>query len=275
MPTRKLTVPVPGGRLHAVIDGDGPPILLVHAGIVDLRAWDALVPHLVGAGYRVIRYDLRGFGQSTTDDVEFSARADLRAVLDATEVERAALVGNSLGAMTCLDTIIESPARAVAFTWVGGGIGGFDGATTAEELALFERMASTEEAHDGAAVAELDLAVWVDGVGQPPGRVPAAIRDAVRMMDQPLYDPGRTMGTRLELDPPANDRLGEIRIPVLAVVGALDVTDVRDAAVRLEEAVPGARRVVLPDVAHMVGMEAPDRLAALILDLVRPLGAWA
>ena len=43
----------------------------------------------------------------------------------------------------------------------------------------------------------------------------------------------------------------------------------------MEEGVPGARRVVIPDVAHMVGMEAPERLAALIVELVRPLGTWA
>jgi 3-oxoadipate enol-lactonase len=275
MPITSITVPVPGGRLHTVIEGDGPPILLAHAGIVDLRAWDALVPYLVAAGYRVIRYDARGFGQSTTDDVEFSARADLRAVLDATGVGRAALVGNSVGAMTCLDTVIETPERAVALAWVGGGIGGFDGGTTDEELAAFERMEAAEEARDGAVVAEIDVAVWVDGIGQPPTRVPPTLRDAVRAMDRPLYDAGRTMGTRVPLDPPANERLAAIRLPVLAVVGALDVTDVRDAAIRLEATVPGARRVVLPNVAHMVGMEAPDRLAGLIVDLVRPLGTWA
>src|SRR3989304_225204 len=69
----------------------------------------------------------RGGGRSTTDDVEYSNRADLRAVLDAFGIERAALVGNSRGAMICLDTILESPDRAIAFAWVGGGVGGFAG----------------------------------------------------------------------------------------------------------------------------------------------------
>ena len=275
MPSTTRSVPVPGGALHAVTEGHGPPIVLAHAGIADHRSWDGLVPFLVDAGYRAVRYDTRGWGRSTTDDVEYSNRADLRAVLDAFGIERAALVGNSRGAMICLDTILESPDRAIAFAWVGGGIGGFEVEPSPDELALFDRMAAAEEACDGEAVADFDVALWVDGPGQPPTRVPAWIRDLVHEMDRPLYDRDRIMGTSLPLEPPAIDRLGEIRLPVLAVVGALDTSITLAASTRLEAGVAGARRVVLPDAAHMVGMEAPERLAGLIVDLVRPLGTWA
>jgi pimeloyl-ACP methyl ester carboxylesterase len=270
------SIAVPGGQLHAVADGNGPPILLVHAGIVDLRAWDPLVPFVVDAGYRAVRYDTRGFGRSTTDDVEFSNRADLRAVLDALGIGRAAFVGNSRGAMIALDTILESPERAVVFAWVGGGIGGFEaGAATPEETAIFERADALESSgSDPDALADLEARIWVDGPRAAEGRAPRWIRDAVRDMDRPLLEPGRVMGRPIPLDPPANERLGDIAIPVLAVVGAEDTTDTLAAAERLEVAVAGARRVVLPNVAHMVGMEAPERLAGLIVDLVRPLGTW-
>jgi pimeloyl-ACP methyl ester carboxylesterase len=270
------SVAVPGGRLHVVAEGEGPAILLVHAGIVDLRAWDALVPHLVDAGYRAVRYDTRGYGQSTTEDVEYSNRADLRAVLDDLGIERAAIVGNSRGAMIALDTILESPGRAVAFVWVAGGIGGFEGGEpTPEELAVFERGDALETAQEVEALADLEVELWVDGLGQPATRVPAGIREAVREMDLSLLDPKRIMGRPIPLDPPADGRLGGIGIPVLAVVGGLDVSGGAAAGRRLEAAVPGARRVVLDDVAHMVGMEAPDRLAALIVDLLKPLARWS
>jgi len=261
MPSRTSAVPVPGGTLHA--------------GIVDLRAWDPLVPHLVEAGCRAVRYDARGFGRSTTEDVEYSNRADLRDVLDAFGIEKAAFVGNSRGAMIALDTILETPQRAVAFAWVGGGIGGFQGESTTEESAISERAEALERAGDLEALADLEARIWVDGIGQPAGRAPHGIREAVREMNLSLLRPDRVMGRPIVLDPPANERLGEVRIPVLAVVGALDTTVTRAAAQRLEEAVTGARRVVLPDVAHMVGMEVPERLAGLIVELVRPLGTWA
>ena len=83
---RQQAVPVPGGRLSVVDEGDGPSVLLLHAGIVDARAWDPLVPHLLAAGYRAIRFDARGYGQSETEDVEFSNRADVVAILDALDV---------------------------------------------------------------------------------------------------------------------------------------------------------------------------------------------
>ena len=275
MPTTTRLIPVPGGHLNVIIDGDGPPIVLIHAGIADLRAWDDLVPFLVAAGHRVIRYDCRGYGSSVTDDVAYSNREDLRAVLDATGVGRAVLVGNSRGAMIALDTILESPERAAGFVWVGGGIGGFEGETSADELAMFEAADAAETAGDVETQLDLEVRIWVDGVGQPTTRVPARIREAVREMNRPLLDPARIAGTPIPLGSPANDHLGEIEVPVLAVVGALDVTDTRAAAVRLETSVRGARRVVIPDVAHMVGMEVPRQLADLIIEFVRPLGDWA
>ena len=129
-------VDVPGGRLFAVSDGDGPPIVLIHAAIVDHRAWDAVVPPLVDAGYGAIRYDLRGFGRSATDDVEFSNRADVIAVLDAFGIGRAVLVGNSRGGQVALDTAIEFPDRIVAVVAVGAGVGGFEGEPTAQVLTM-------------------------------------------------------------------------------------------------------------------------------------------
>ena len=275
MPTTTRLIPVPGGQLNVVVEGDGLPIVLIHAGIADLRAWDDLVPYLVNAGHQVIRYDCRGYGSSVTDAVDYSNRADLRAVLDTAGVERAVLVGNSRGAMIALDTILESPERAAAFVWVGGGIGGFDSEISAEELVMFEAADAAEMAGDVETQLDLEVRIWVDGVGQPTTRVPARIRDAIRDMNRPLLDPARIAGTPITLGSSANDRLGEIEIPVLAVVGALDVRNTRDSAMRLESAVRGARRVEIPDVAHMVGMEAPDQLAELIIEFVGPLGGWA
>ena len=269
-------VEVPGGRLFAAGDGAGPPIVLIHAAIADHRAWDAMVPGLAAAGFHVIRYDYRAFGASTTEDVEFSNRADLLAVLDAFGASRAALVGNSRGGQIAFDTAIEFPERVVAVVGVGAGLGGFDGEPAPEELAIFEEGERLESAPepDIDAIVDFDARVWVDGPGQPTDRVDPAIRETVMAMDRALYEPGRVRGRPIVLHPRANDRLGELRCPVLAVAGALDVSDVAQTARRLEAAAPNARAVVWPEVAHMIGMEAPDRLNALIVDFLAPLRPW-
>ena len=257
-------------------EGAGPPIVLIHAAIADHRAWDAMAPGLVAAGFRVVRYDYRGFGESTTEDVDFSNRADLIAVLDALDITRAALVGNSRGGLIAFDTAIEFPERVVAAVGVGASVGGFDGQPTAAEMDLFEEASRIMAAPkpDLDAIADLAVRLWVDGPGQSPDRVDPAVREFVRMMCRPLGEPGRVQGRPIRLDPLANDRLDDLLCPVLAVAGELDVSDIEQTARRLESAAPNARAVIWPDVAHMVGLEAPDRLNALIVEFLAPLRPW-
>jgi 3-oxoadipate enol-lactonase len=272
-------VAVPGGRLHTLDEGNStdPAILLLHAAVVDLQAWDDIVPPLVGAGYRVVRYDARGFGESTTEDVDYSNRADALAVLDQFGIGRAAFVGNSRGGQIAFDTAIEFPERVVAVVGVGAGLGGFEGEPTVEELAVFEVGEALESADevDVDALVELETRVWLDGIGQPETRLPAAVRERFRAMDAAIYAPVRVTGRPIVLEPPAGARLSDLRCPVLAIAGALDVSDVAQTARHLEASVPDARALIMPGVAHMIGMEAPSELAALLVDFLAPLPRWS
>jgi 3-oxoadipate enol-lactonase len=276
---RDLSIDVPGGRLHGVEQGGpgDPPIILLHAGIADLRSWDDLAPRLAGRGYRVVRYDRRAYGLSTTEDVEYSNRADALAVLDHIGARQAVLVGNSQGGQIALDTAIEAPDRVAAVVGVAAGLGGFEGTLTAEEERLFDEMEALEEADpaDPAAIAEIDVRVWVDGPGQRDDRVAARIREAVRSMDEPLYRAERIAGRPIPLTPPAHDRVADLRCPVLAVAGELDVSEVVQTARHLEAHAPDARALIWPDVAHMIGMEVPERLADAIVEFVERIPRWS
>ncbi len=269
---------VPHGHLKVVLDGepDAPPILLVHSAVVNLHSWDAMIPFLVNAGYRVIRYDARGFGESTTEDVEFSTGDDLRAVLDAVAARQVAVAGNSRGASIALDAILETPDRFVAYIWVGGGIGGYQAGVqpTEAERALDEEWEPAEKAGDIEAMADIDRRMWLDGAGQPPTRVPAATRAAFIAMDRPLVDPKRVFGKPSQLQPPAAERLGDLTLPTLIVVGELDSARTRASAAHLATAAANARLVSWPDVAHQIGMEQPQRLAETIVDFLAPLPRW-
>jgi 3-oxoadipate enol-lactonase len=274
MASQTIWLDVSGGGLALEDEGAGPPIVLVHSAIVNRRSWDALTPLLIAAGYRVIRYDMRGFGESTAEAVEYSPRADLIAVMDSRGVGRAAVVGNSWGAMNALDAVIEFPDRFVALGWLGGGVGGFEGGNNPQEQEFLDAESKAEEEGRPDEAADIDVRIWVDGVGQPPTRVPAAIRDTVRAMDRDLLEPGREFGTNTRLEPRANDRLADVAVPVLAIVGGLDTSGTRKAARRLAEGAPHARLERWPDVAHMVAMEAPDRVAALLVEFLAPLPRW-
>jgi 3-oxoadipate enol-lactonase len=271
---KQLMVHVPGGRLAVVDEGDGPPILLLHAGIVDARAWEPLVPHLVAAGYRAIRFDARWAGRSEMEDVEFSNRADAVAVLDALGVGRACLVGNSVGGQIAVDTAVEFPTRVAALVTLGASVGGYQPESTPAEAALFEEMERLEESADPDAVADFDVRLWVDGIGQPEDRVPSSIRETVRAMDRDVAVRSRIPGRPIRLVPPAGERLGTLTMPVLAVAGGLDVSDVWATARHLEAVCANARAVLMPGVAHLIALEAPEAVAALVVDLLRPLAEF-
>ena len=132
-----------------------------------------MVAPLTAAGYRVIRFDARGFGASTTEDVEFSPRDDLRAVMDALGIGRAVLVGNSRGGMLAFDTAIETPERVAAVVGVAAGLAGFDGGSTPAEAAIeaeYERIDAAGDAAGADRVRDPDLGRRAAPAGRSGGR---------------------------------------------------------------------------------------------------------
>lgn len=273
-------VPVAGGELSFEAAGVGPAVVLVHAGIADLRMWDPQIAALA-TRYRVVRYDCRGYGRTRTEPVAFSNRQDLADLLDHLGIARAALVGCSRGGMIATDFAIERPERAVALGWICSGIGGYDiplDAIDPRELALFEAMQAAEQARDFERVADLDVRVWVDGPLQPEGRAPEAVRRKVREMALANYTThGHLFDSAFApqpLDPPAAGRLGELHLPVLALVGELDPGETALAAAFLAREAPDVRVVRYPDAAHLPNMERPERFNADLLAFLDSLGAW-
>jgi pimeloyl-ACP methyl ester carboxylesterase len=276
VPTTTIWIDVPGGRLAVDDHGprDGSPIVLVHSAVVNRRAWDGVIPGLVAAGYRVIAYDMRGYGESTSEEVDFRGHEDLLAVIDHFGFDRVAAAGNSMGAHFVLDAVLAAPERFTAFAWIGGGISGFDREPNAAEMALFEAEEAAEESKDWDLAAEYDAQIWMDGPGQPATRVAPEARAAFKKMDRELLEPGRVFGNRKPADVPAIGQLASLRVPTLVVIGQLDTVGTQAAAERLAADVPGARIIRLPNVAHIVGLEVPDELAALIVELLAPLPRW-
>jgi 3-oxoadipate enol-lactonase len=271
-PDQTGKVDVPGATLFWESTGRGKALILVHAGICDQSMWDDDVPSFAG-GHQVITYDCRGYGATRSTEVAFSNRADLVAVLDHLGIERAALLGCSRGGSIVLDTTLEYPDRVSALVWVNGGLGGLEHEPTPEEMALFESEEPMAEARDWAGIADLDVRIWVDGIGQPSTRVPAHIRERVRAMSLANYVAEHPEGDPIVLDPPAAGRLGEISVPTLIVEGALDPSDTHAAADALATGIRGARRVVMQGVAHLPNLERPDDFRRIVRDFLASVQA--
>lgn len=264
-------VKVPGGSLYFEVEGDGPALTLIHAGVAHLRMWDEQVPAFAER-YRVIRYDTRGFGKTRSEPVEFTNRADLRALLDHLGVASTHLLGISRGGSIALDFALESPERVRSLVLVASTPGGFEHEDAALDE-LWTRMEKLYEAKDWEALVELETALWTDGPGQPTGRVDGGVRR--RMVEWNLWnyraEPGE--GIPQPLDPPAVGRLTEVSVPTLVMWGDLDESGVLAGSKALLAGIPGARSHLFEGVAHMVNLERPEEFTQRVLDFLAEVDA--
>lgn len=271
MEARTGYVGVPGGRLYYEAMGDGPALVLIHAGVADHRMWDEQCAEFA-RHFRVVRYDIRGCGRSPTEDVEFSHREDLRALLAHLKITRAALIGVSIGGQIAVDFTLESPEMVTALIPVAAGVSGGlpDHQNTAIETRLVTDMEDAWEKKEFDRLVDLEVRLWVDGPGQPADRVASPVRERVRQMERENLERNTTEGKPQPLKPPAIGRLGEIRVPTLVVSGELDTSRVMATADLLARSIPEARQVVVPETAHMLSMEKPAEFGAIVLDFLRP-----
>ncbi|MFU8875256.1 alpha/beta fold hydrolase [Micromonospora sp. SL4-19] len=248
--------------------GSGNPVVLVHAGIADRRMWRGLVPALA-ARHRVIAVDLRGYGDSELPAAPFAHHDDVVGLLDALGIASAALVGCSFGGRVAADAALAHPERVSALALFGAPVSGNEWSEETERL--WEELVGEVNPEDLAATAAGEVRFWVVGPTRRPEDVdPELIRFAEEMDRQALAAEKALSAVEAgELDPPAIDRLTELRMPVLVGTGADDVADLRRLADRIAaEAPQGVRLPDVPDAAHLLPLERPEPVNAALLDFL-------
>ena len=174
--------------------GEGQALVLLHAGIADLRMWDPQF-EAFARDFRVIRYDRRGFGRSEMVDGPFSQPDDLRGLLDHLGVERASFVGCSMGGAVAIDFVLGFPHRAHALVLVASAVGGYESDEPPPEE--WDEIVAADEAGDLQRISELEVRMWVDGPRRGPEAVSPATRRS-RTRDEPdrAKERGRRVGRR-------------------------------------------------------------------------------
>jgi 3-oxoadipate enol-lactonase len=230
--------------LHREVRGDGPPVLLVHAGIADSRMWEPLAERLVAAGHRVVTCDLRGFGRTPLPERRVSNAADLVYLLDELGIARTAVVGASFGGRVALELALRVPERVTALALLGSSLDEFD---ASDELDAFDAdETAAVEAGDADAATELNVRMWLDRPGR--AGVDPAVRDLVRAM----------LRRAIELQDGVE--------AALVVVGEDDVEDFHRLAELLARELPGADGVVrIAGAAHLPALERPAEVADVLV----------
>lgn len=262
-------VRVPHGRLTVETTGGGGAgtVALVHAGVADRRSWDGVVPALAER-YRVIRHDMRGFGDSPPPTAPYSDAEDLTAVLDAVGVARAAVVGNSYGGRVALEFAGLHRERTAALALLAAPLPGHDWSPATRAYAEAEETALERGDLDQALSLNLDM--WVRGPLRSWDAVlrghAATVREAMRtaLAHQHLTDRfGRSALPELL------DGLGAWELPTLVAHAAFDLPDFRTVAERLAATIPGASPHAVADAGHLIPLEQPAATAELLLPFLR------
>ncbi|MFJ5828612.1 alpha/beta fold hydrolase [Streptomyces sp. NPDC093089] len=239
--------------------GHGPStVVLLHSGVCDRRMWDGQFTALAEAGHRVVRCDLRGFGDSPMDAAHTHAD-DVRDLLDHLGADRAAVVGSSFGGRVALEFAARHADRVTALALLGPAVPGME--PSAELRAWGAREDAMIEAGDIDGAVELNVDTWVGPEAGPADR--ALVREAQRhIFDVQLAAP--------EAHHPVNpgvteDELARIQVPALVAVGAHDLPDFRAVAAELAELLPAARFLELDWAGHLPALERPEETARLLL----------
>jgi pimeloyl-ACP methyl ester carboxylesterase len=259
------------------VAGDGPPVVLIHGMVNASRHWAAVAERLAER-HLVIAPDLIGHGDSATPRGDYSLGAHaavIRDLLSALGIERATMVGHSLGGGIAMVYFWQFPERVDRLALVSsGGLGdevspllrsaALPGASALISLATHRRVTGTL---DRAGIALRERGSWIGAQLQ-------AVARALRPLESPGQREAFVQSLRAVIDRhgqrvSATDRLYLLRdMPTLIAWGERDRTIPLEHGVAAHEAIPGSRFVTIPGAAHFPHLERPDELAGALLEFV-------
>ena len=257
---------VNGTRLYYEMKGEGPPLVMIHGGLVDRRMWDEQF-ETFARQCKVIRYDARGYGLSDGPPGPYHDEEDLRRLLSHLGIDKSHIMGLSMGGRIAIDFALEHPEMTASLIAVGPGLSGYQFSSPEFEDYITQFRAASESG-DLSQTVECALRAWTDGPRRPPEEVNPAVREKVRAMSMENMRPGKNLARPQWPDPPAIDRLADIKAPTLALVGDLDMPDIHSIVDLVADGVPGAKKVVIEGAAHMVNMEQPQAFDDAVVEFL-------
>jgi 3-oxoadipate enol-lactonase len=241
------------------VAGSGPTAVLLHSTVCDRRMWDAQVPALVDAGYRVVRCDFQGFGQTAVPEKPYSDAEDVVGLLDVLGIEQAALIGASGGGLVALEIAARWPQRVTSLALLCSGMKGH---TPSAELKAFgEREETLLEAGDVTGAVELHVDTWLGPDADE------ASREKLRQMQGRIFELQLPLddyfeSVNAEIDPSA------IMAPSLLISGRHDFADFRQIATQLSGKLVNVRHLELPWAGHLPSLERPDETNRILIDFL-------
>lgn len=256
---------VNGTSLYYEKTGKGNPLILIHGWTLDTRMWDDQFD-IFGKQYQVIRYDSRGYGRSALPtDEDYSHSDDLKALMNHLQISKAHVIGLSMGGSIAIKFTLDYPESVTALIAVDATLEGYkwspDYGTSLDSIFSIGR----EVGHDAALERWLNFEIFEPAMQNP--EVATRLKEIISDYSGYAWS-SNTVNWGISTDPPAIERLNEINIPTLVIIGGCDSPDFHTIASTLEQQIPNVRKVVIPGVGHMANMEKSAEFNKIVLDFL-------
>jgi pimeloyl-ACP methyl ester carboxylesterase len=271
-----------GTKLYVEESGRGTPVVFIHEYAGDYRSWEPQVRHL-GRQHRCVTYSQRGYPPSDvpSDPARYSqdlARDDAIAVMDALSIDKAHVVGHSMGAYTALHVGIRYPQRCLSVTAAGCGWGSFADAAKCDAMRAMAAETGKMFAEQGIAAA---AAAYADAPMRQAfkNKDPRGWAEFARMLAEHSAEGHAHTMLNLQLKRPTlwdmEAQLRQFVPPLLVIVGDEDDLCL-DGSLFLKRTVPAAALLVVPRAGHPINSEEPAAVNAALAELfaAAEAGRW-
>jgi pimeloyl-ACP methyl ester carboxylesterase len=251
------------GVIYYEVRGKGPAIVLLHGGFGDSRMWNHQFD-VFSKDFKVVRYDQLGFGKSSKPQAAYSPVAVLLQLMDSLKIQKANLIGNSMGGTLAIDFALLHPDRVLSLVIVGSGADGYS--IPKEDKDRINAVFSTAAQKGPTAAEELWLA-------QPMVAVAISHPDSDELLRTMVKDNNSIFLMRFwpieKMDPPGLERLNDIQVPTLVIFGDQDTRLVHAMAEATAAGIRGSRKVEIKNTDHLPQMEEPKEFNDLVTQFLK------
>ena len=257
---------VNSAKLYYEVAGQGKPVVLIHGFTLDTRMWDDQFLEFSKI-YRVLRYDIRGYGKSSIPtNRDYTDANDLMSLMKMNKIEKAYIAGLSMGGSIAIDFTLSNPEAVMKLVLVDSTLGGYTWTKRYGDASNLIWAACKEQG------LEVAKAMWLDSeIFCKEDENPMVYQRLKKIIDDysGVQFFGDVPGFMAKIkDPPPAKRLGDIHVPTLVIVGERDSLDFHIIADLIVDNAPNARKYVIPNVKHMSNMEDPETFNREVLSFL-------
>jgi len=258
---------VNGAKLYYEVAGQGKSIVLINGFTLDTRMWDDQFL-MFSNSYKVLRYDVRGYGKSSTPSGDdYTDVDDLMCLMRKLDIEKAYVIGLSMGGSIAIDFTLSYPEAVEKMVLVDSTLNGY---TWTERYGGSLRSIWTtckEHGLDAAKAQWLGFEIFCSESENP--KAYQGLKEIIDDYSGIHFLNDDLPGYRVKMkDPPIAKRLMDIHVPTLVIVGERDSPDFHIIADLIVGDAPQARKFVIPMVKHMSNMEDPETFNKEVLAFI-------